>query len=78
MIDFTNAIEEFNTYSGSEKKKTLIYDNIKYLVKFPEPLKNNKFKYNNISEYIGSNIFKMSGFETQNVVLGNYNYNEKR
>ena len=26
MIDFTNAIEEFNTYKGSEKKKTLIYN----------------------------------------------------
>ena len=25
MIDFTNAIEEFNNYKGSEKKKTLIY-----------------------------------------------------
>ena len=25
MIDFTNAIEEFNKYKGSEKKKTLIY-----------------------------------------------------
>ena len=24
MIDFTNAIEEFNKYKGSEKKKTLI------------------------------------------------------
>ena len=29
MIDFTNAIEEFNNYQGSEKKKTLIYNNIK-------------------------------------------------
>ena len=25
MIDFTNAIEEFYNYKGSEKKKTLIY-----------------------------------------------------
>ena len=29
MIDFTNAIEEFNNYRGSEKKKTLIYNNKK-------------------------------------------------
>lgn len=27
MIDFTNCIEEFNSYKGIEKKKTLIYDN---------------------------------------------------
>lgn len=38
MIDFTNAIEEFSNYQGSEKKKTLIYNNIKYLVKFPDPI----------------------------------------
>lgn len=29
MIDFTNAIEEFNNYKGSEKKKTLIYNKMK-------------------------------------------------
>ena len=39
MIDFTNSIEEFNTYSGSEKKKTLILNNTKYLVKFPDPIR---------------------------------------
>ena len=39
MIDFTNAIEELNTYKGSEKKKTLILDEKKYLVKFPDPIR---------------------------------------
>ena len=33
MIDFTKAIEELNNYKGSEKKKTLIHDNKKYLVR---------------------------------------------
>ena len=32
MIDFTNAIEEFNNYQGSEKKKTLIYNNINIII----------------------------------------------
>ena len=32
MIDFTNAIEEINNYKGSEKKKTLIYNNKKYII----------------------------------------------
>ena len=81
MINFTNAIEEFNTYSGSEKKKTLILNNTKYLVKFPDPIrqKNKNISYinNAFSEYIGSNIFKITGFDTQNVVLGNYSYNGK-
>lgn len=26
MLDFTKAVEELNSYNGSEKKKTLIYD----------------------------------------------------
>ena len=39
MIDFTNAIEEFNNCRGSEKKKTLIYNSRKYLVKFPDPVR---------------------------------------
>lgn len=81
MIDFTNAIEEINNYKGSEKKKTLIYDNKKYLVKFPDPIreKNKNISYiNNVfSEYVGSNIFKICGFRTQNVILGKYFYNGK-
>ena len=81
MIDFTNAIEEFNNYKGSEKKKTLIYDNKKYLVKFPDPVreKNKNISYinNAFSEYIGSNIFKIVGFEVQKTILGKYKYNGK-
>ena len=78
MIDFTNAIEEFNSYKGSEKKKTLIYDNKKYLVKFPDPVreKNKNISYinNAFSEYIGSNVFKIAGLKTQNTILGKYEY----
>ena len=81
MIDFTNAIEEFNNYKGSEKKKTLIYDNKKYLVKFPDPVreKNKHISYinNAFSEYIGSNVFRIIGFKTQNTILGKYEYNGK-
>lgn len=81
MIDFTNAIEELNSYKGSEKKKTLILDGKRYLVKFPDPIreKNKNISYinNAFSEYVGSNIFKLVGFETQNTILGIYNYNGK-
>lgn len=81
MIDFTNEVEEFNNYKGSEKKKTLIYNNKKYLVKFPDPVreKNKNISYinNAFSEYIGSNVFKICGFEVQNTILGKYNYNGK-
>ena len=47
MIDFSNATEELNNYKGSEKKKTLIYNNTRYLVKFPDPIreKNKNISY---------------------------------
>ena len=81
MIDFTNATEEFNNYKGSEKKKTLIYNNKKYLVKFPDPVreKNRNISYinNAFSEYIGSNVFNITDIKTQNTVLGKYEYNGK-
>lgn len=81
MIDFTNCKEELNEYSGSEKKKTLIYNNHKYLVKFPDPVrekkKNISYINNAFSEYIGSKIFELIGFKTQKVILGTFNYNNK-
>lgn len=81
VIDFTNAKEVFNTYKGSEIKKTLIYNDKKYLVKFPDPIreKNKIVSYinNSYSEYIGSNIFKICGFKTQNTILGKYIYKNK-
>lgn len=81
MIDFTECIEELNNYKGSEKKKTLMYKEKKYLVKFPDPIreKNKNISYinNAFSEYVGSNIFRLVGFNTQNTILGTYNYKEK-
>ena len=81
MLDFTNSTEEFNSYKGSEKKKTLIKNNKRYLVKFPDPIreKNKKISYinNAYSEYVGSNIFRICGFDVQNTILGIYKYNGK-
>ena len=81
MVDFTNLHEELNLYKGSEKKKTIIYNNKKYLVKFPDPIreKNKTISYinNSYSEYIGSNIFKICGFDVQNTILGTYIYKDK-
>ena len=81
MLDFTNAVEELNNYKGSEKKKTLLLNNKKYLVKFPDPVreKNKNISYinNAFSEYVGSNVFIIAGFKTQNTILGKYFYNAK-
>ena len=81
MVDFTKCTEVFNNYKGSEKKKTLVYNNKKYLVKFPNPViaKNKNISYinNAFSEYVGSNVFRLVGFATQNTILGKYVYNGK-
>lgn len=81
MIDLFKAIEELNKFKGSEKKKTLIYGNKRHLVKFPDPVigenKNITYINNAFSEYVGSNIFSIIGFETQNTALGTYLYNGK-
>lgn len=83
MVDFTDCVEEFNTYLGSEKKKTIIYENKRYLLKFPDPVREEgktiSYINNAISEYIGSNVFKIIGIEVQNTILGKYVYkgNEK-
>lgn len=52
MVDFSKAIEVLNNYKGSEKKKTLILDGKRYLVKFPDPIreKNKNISYNNIKK----------------------------
>ena len=81
LVDFTKCKEEINEYKGSEKKKTLIFDGKKYLVKFPDPLrkKNKNISYinNAFSEYIGSHIFEITGLKTQKTLLGKYNYDNK-
>ncbi len=81
LVDFTKCKEEINEYKGSEKKKTLIFDGKKYLVKFPDPLikKNKNISYinNAFSEYIGSHIFEIIGIKTQNTILGEYKINDK-
>ncbi len=81
MVDFTACKEQFNIYKGSEKKKTLIYNGKKYLVKFPDPIrqKNKNISYinNAFSEYIGSNIFRLCRMKVQNTILGIYHYDGK-
>ena len=81
LLDFSKAIEIAPEYTGSEKKKTMILDGKKYLVKFPDPNRSTKLEIsyiNNVySEYIGTKIFELCGFETQKVELGIYNKDGK-
>ena len=76
MIDFTKCKEVFSNYTGSEKKKKIIYNDNYYLLKFPDLVRNKKtillYANNTISEYIGCKIFQELGVNTQEVILGKY------
>lgn len=76
MIDFTNCIEYVNKFEGSEKKKTIEYDGKVYLLKFPDPTReqNKALSYinNTVSEYVGCKIYESAGIDTQQVLLGIY------
>lgn len=76
MINFNEGEEKLNKFLGSEKKTTILYGNDIYMLKYPDPIRSGKLKEvlsymnNHFSEYIGSNIFKACGFETQETILG--------
>ncbi|MCL2312635.1 MAG: HipA domain-containing protein [Firmicutes bacterium] len=80
MIDFNKGTEIANKFLGSEKKKTIIYNDDIYMVKFPDPVrkKNNPLSYmnNQYSEYIGCEIFRTCGFNTQETILGTYKHKD--
>lgn len=81
LLNFSRAVEIAPEYTGSEKKKTMILNDKKYLVKFPDPNRSSKLEIsyiNNVySEYIGTKVFEICGFETQKVVLGMYDKDGK-
>lgn len=42
MIDFTSCQELPSSYGGSEEKRKLVYSGENYLVKFPDPVREQK------------------------------------
>lgn len=82
LINFNEAKEIPPEYNGSEKKKTMIFNGEKYLVKFPDsnrsPKLNISYINNVFSEYIGSKIFELIGIKTQKVELGYYIQDERK
>lgn len=71
-MDFSNCPISDTYYGGSEKKIGVLVNDTEYMLKFqkktPFGLRNN-----HISEYIGSHIFGLLGFEAQETFLGTYN-----
>ena len=74
--DFTNCKELINNFGGSEKKKKILYNNEKYMMKFPDPIReiNNDLSYmnNTFSEYIGCHVFELCKIPVQKTMLGEY------
>lgn len=73
MRDITNSLFTINTYGGSETKKTCYINGKKYMVKFPDPVReNNKdisYVNNQYSEYISCKIFEQFGIDVQKTDL---------
>ncbi len=70
-MDFTNYQKSNTYFGGSEKKLGLIISGNEYMIKFQKQTEFGK-RNNHISEYIGSHIFEMLGFECQETYLGTY------
>lgn len=76
MENFNQYQELPNKYLGSDKKKTLLIKEEKYLLKFPDPIRDKKHELsyvnNALSEYIGCHIYESIGIPVQKTVLGVY------
>jgi hypothetical protein len=76
MIDITDCTELPNRFGGSEKKKTILFDGRIYMLKFPDPIRQQKnalsYMNNQFSEHIGCQILKSLGFVTQHTFLAKY------
>lgn len=76
MEDFNQYQELPNKYLGSDRKKTLLINGEKYLLKFPDPIRNKKYVLsyinNAVSEYLGCHIYESIGIPVQETRLGFY------
>ena len=76
MIDFDAGERKLNKFLGSEKKDTVLLDGILYMIKYPDPIREQKrkdiisYKNNQYSEHIGSRIFISCGIAAQETSLG--------
>lgn len=79
-MNFTNCeVDKFKVFGGANGSKIgIVYNNENYMIKFPSKAKLNvNISYSNsvISEYIGCKVFKLLGFDVQEVMLGIYEVN---
>lgn len=68
-IDFSEYELNGKYYGGSERKEGITIDEEDYMIKFQKQTAFGK-RNNHISEFIGSHIFEMCGFEAHKTYLG--------
>lgn len=78
FVDFTNLPQRKKSYAGANGNKlSIVLNGELYMLKLPgHAPKNKNLSYANscISEYLGCHIFNMAGIQSQETVLGKFNY----
>lgn len=74
-IDFSEYELNGKYYGGSERKEGISVDGENYMIKFQKHTAFGK-RNNHVSEFIGSHIFEICGFETHKTYLG-YRHGEE-
>ena len=75
MLDFSNFEQTKTYYGGSERKIGISVDGYEYMLKFRKSTSFSK-RNNHVSEYIGSHIYELLGFDVQDTYLGLYRSEE--
>ena len=76
LNDFSNCKVTPTFYGGSEKKIGVLINGFEYMLKFQKYTNFGSKCFNHISEYIGSHIFRLLGYDSQETYLGYYNGEE--
>ena len=82
LIDLTNSVDNNKLYGGNAGfKRGITIDGSNWIIKFPQETNGFKnvdisFTTSPLSEYIGSHIYQILGYKTQDTKLGFY-HNEK-
>ena len=78
LIDFTDLPERKKSYCGVNGIKfSVILNDELYMLKLPAHVANNpNLPYDNscISEYLGCHIFSLLGIDSQETIIGKFNY----
>ena len=72
MIDFSKYEKTNTYYGGTERKFGINVEGFEYMIKFQKHDNFGVKRNNHISEYLGSHIFELLGFEAQDTYLGMY------